>query len=154
MTTQVSKPLTLVMNIKSPEDFAELQKLLAEIEAKPPGENPINNALIKIGPVHFARFVFLSETQLAVITSYDGDFVEYIQAFTDELGDIFDALLSHMSSPPPLPVKDNLKPFLEYIMDNDRSRVNGELGSLFSAYPELTVVDILGLAGNKQQAVA
>lgn len=144
MTTQVSNPLTLVMNIKSPQDFLELQKLLMEISAKPPGQNPIDNALTKIGTVHFARFVFLSETQLAVITSYDGDFVQYIQAFTDELGDIFDALLSHMSNPPPLPVKANLKPFLEYIMINDRSRINGELAPLYSAYPELTVVDILG----------
>lgn len=146
MTTQVSNPLTLVMNIKSQEDFVELQKLLGGISAKPPGENPIDNALTKIGTVHFARFVFLSETQLAVITSYDGDFVQYIQAFTDELGDIFDALLSHMSNPPPLPVQGNLKPFLEYVMANDRSRVNGELAPLYCAYPELTVQDILALA--------
>lgn len=146
MTTQVSNPLTLVMNIKSPEDFVELQKLLGGIAAQPPGQNPIDNALTKIGTVHFARFVFLSETQLAVITSYDGDFVQYIQAFTDELGDIFDTLLSHMADAPPLPVKDNLKPFLEYIMANDRSRVNGVLSTLYSAYPELTVVDILGMA--------
>lgn len=149
MTTQVSNPLTLVMNIKSQEDFVELQKILAGISELPPGQNPIDNALTKIGTVHFARFVFLSQTQLAVITSYDGDFVQYIQAFTDYLGDTFDTLLSHMADAPPLPVKDNLKPFLEYIMANDRSRVNGVLNSFYSAYPELTVVDILGMASQR-----
>ena len=115
MPAQISNPLTLVMNIKSPADFAALQKLLGDIGAKPPGENPIDNALTKVGTVHFARFVFLSQTQLAVITSYDGDFDVYIKAFTHYLGDIFDALLSHMSDAPPLPVKDNIANFLAYV---------------------------------------
>jgi hypothetical protein len=93
--------------------------------------------------VHFARFVFLAPLQLSVITSYDGDFVQYIQAFTDELGDIFDTLLKYMVDAPPLPVKDNLKPFLEYIENNDRSRIGGVLQTFYSAYPTLTVFDIL-----------
>ena len=143
MPDQVSKPLTLVMNIKSPADFEALQKLLGGIAAKPPGENPIDNAMTAVGTVHFARFVFLSQSQLAVITSYDGDFDVYIRAFTHFLGDIFDALLSHMSDAPPLPVQDHIAEFLAYVKDNDRS--HGQ--SFYSAYPTLTVQDILGLAG-------
>lgn len=142
MTKNVANPLTLVMNIKSPDDFAALQKLLGDVTEAPEGQNPINNAMTKIGTVHFARFVFLSETQLAVITTYDGDFETYIRAFTEVLGDIFDALLSHMVDAPPLPVRDNVAPFLEYLKKNDRSY--GQ--SCYSAYPDLTVVDILGLA--------
>ncbi len=147
MSTQVSNPLTLVMNIKSAEDFAALQKMLGEIAALPPDQNPIDNALTKVGTVHFARFVFLSEQQLAVITSYDGSFDVYINAFTEFLGKIFDQLLSHMKDAPPLPVAENLPQFLTYIKDNDRSRVEGKLQGLYSAYPTLTVQDILGLAG-------
>ncbi len=143
MSTQVSNPLTLVMNIKSPEDFVALQKMLGEIGSKPPGENPIDNALTKVGTVHFARFVFLSQTQLAVITSYDGEFDAYIRAFTEFLGEIFDALLSHMSDAPPLPVKDNISEFLAYVENNDRSFGR----SFYSAYPTLSVADILGMAG-------
>lgn len=139
MTTQVSNPLTLVMNIKSPEDFIALKNMLEKIDSAPPGQNPINNALTKIGTVHFARFVFLSESQLSVITSYDGDFNLYIQAFTDQIGDIFNQLLSHMKDAPPLPVQENLKEFFEYVKVNDRSF--GQ--SFYSAYPELTVFDIL-----------
>ncbi len=138
MSTQVSKPLTLVMNIKSPADFEDLQRLLSDETIR----NSINNALTEIGTVHFARFVFLSQTQLAVITSYDGDFDVYIRAFTHFLGDIFDKLLSHMSDAPPLPVQDNIAEFLAYVAKNDRS--HGQ--SFFSAYPTLTVQDILGLA--------
>ncbi len=149
MSTQVSNPLTLVMNIKSHEDFLALQKLLGGFDNAPPGKNPINNAMDKVGTVHFARFVFLSETQLAVITSYDGNFDVYITAFANILGDIFDALLSHMKDAPPLPVSspENLPKFLDYIRENDRSRVNGQLQSIYCSYPTLTVQDILGLAG-------
>ena len=124
------------MNIKSPADFKALQELLAG------SGDTISKAMDEVGTVHFARFVFLSESQLAVITSYDGDFDVYIIAFTNFLGKIFDALLAHMSDAPPLPVEDNIKEFLAYIKANDRSF--GQ--SFYSAYPTLTVRDILGLA--------
>lgn len=149
MSLQVQNPLTLVMNIKSHEDFLALQKLLGGFDNAPPGENPITNAMNKVGTVHFARFVFLSETQLAVITSYDGDFDQYIVAFANIVGEIFDALLSHMEDAPPLPVSapENLAKFLAYIRKNDRSRVNGELQGIYCAYPTQTVKNILGMAG-------
>ncbi len=143
MTAQISKPLTLVMKIKSPADFAALEKLLGGFASLPPDENPIDIAMTKVGTVHFARFVFLDQDHLAVITSYDGDFDVYIRAFAAILGDIFDALLSHMSDAPPLPVQNNIAEFLAYIKKNDLS--NGI--SLYSAYPTLSVQDILGLAG-------
>lgn len=146
MTEQVSHPLTLVMNIKSPADAQQLKELLDGFENMPEGKNPINVALTKIGTVHFARFVFLSELQLAVITSYDGEFARYIQDFTNEIGDIFNTLLSHMADAPPLPVQNNLKEFMLYVQNNDRSYVNGELQPLYSAYPSLTVADILSNA--------
>ena len=146
MTEQVSHPLTLVMNIKSPQAAQEIQELLAKFESM--GDiNPINMALTKIGTVHFARFVFMSELELAVITSYDGDFARYIQDFTREIGDIFNTLLERMLDAPPLPVQNNLKAFMLYIQENDRSFVNGELQPLYSAYPTLTVQDILANAG-------
>lgn len=139
MSTQVSHPLTLVMNLKSATDVPALAKLLVE------GQPDIDHALEQVGTVHFARFVFLSPTQLAVITSYDGSFPVYIQAFTEYLGEIFDALLSYMKDAPPLPVKDHLKDFEAYIIANDRSRIDGLLQSLYCAYPNLTVQDILAL---------
>ena len=81
MSATVASPLTLVMTIKSPEDFAELKGLLAKLQGLPPDKNPITVALNRLATVHFARFVFLNDRQLAVITTYDGSFLEYIDAF-------------------------------------------------------------------------
>ena len=111
----VQSPLTLIMNIKSPADYEQLHALLLKIQSAPPEMNPIWGALNKLRSVHFARFVFLAKnTQLAVITTYDGSFEHYINDFIDEIGDVFNALLMHMADAPPLPVQQNRDAFLAY----------------------------------------
>jgi hypothetical protein len=133
-------PLTLIMNIKSPEDYAQLNGLLAKIQIAPPDQNPIWTALTKLKTVHFARFVFLSNnTQLAVITTYDGSFDKYINDFIDEVGDIFNALLAHMTDAPPLPVQQNRDAFLAYVKKYDLTCIP----PFYSAYPQASVITIL-----------
>jgi hypothetical protein len=105
----------------------------------PPDQNPVTVALNKIGTVHFARFAFLDNDQLAVITTYDGDFDVYINEFTDEIGEVFDAILSHVEDAPPLPVQTYRKEFIDYIRAHDLRCV----GTFYSAYPDRTVLDIL-----------
>ena len=92
----VQSPLTLVMKAESPEAFAALRETVEDLQALPADKNPVIAALGKLGTVHFARFVFLSDDQLAVITTYDGDFDTYINDFIDEIGDVFNALLEHV----------------------------------------------------------
>jgi hypothetical protein len=136
----IQSPLTLIMNIKSPEDYAQLNGLLAKMQSAPPEQNPIWVALTKLKTVHFARFVFLSNnTQLAVITTYDGSFDKYINDFVDEIGDVFNALLAHMKDAPPLPVQKNRDAFLAYVKANDLRAIE----PLYSAYPQASVVTIL-----------
>jgi hypothetical protein len=136
----VQNPLTLVMTIKSPDDFAQLNGLLAKIQSAPQDQNPIWAALTKLKTVHFARFVFLgNNTQLAVITTYDGSFEKYINDFIDEIGDVFNALLSHMKDAPSLPVQQNRDAFLAYVKQNDLRAIE----PFFSAYPQASVVTIL-----------
>ncbi len=136
----VQNPLTLIMNIKSPEDFAQLNGLLQKIQGAPPDRNPVWVALNKLKTVHFARFVFLANnTQLAVITTYDGSFEKYINDFIDEIGDVFNALLAHMSDAPPLPVQKNRDAFLAYVKKNDLRGIE----PFYSAYPEASVITIL-----------
>src|SRR5687768_1688244 len=84
--TTVQNPLTLLMTIRSPEDYAALKTTIEQLQALPPEQNPIVRALDTIGTVHFARFVFVDETRLAVITTYDGDFDAYINDFVDHIG--------------------------------------------------------------------
>ena len=85
---QVQSPLTLVMTAESPVAFAALRKTVEDLQALPTNANPVVAALDKLGTVHFARFVFLGDDQLAVITTYDGDFDRYINDFIDEIGDL------------------------------------------------------------------
>lgn len=143
MTKPVANPLTLVMTIKSPKDFQALKTKIEHMQSLPPDKNPIVLALNKLGTVHFARFVFLNERQLAVITTYDGSFEDYIDAFVNDIGGVFDSILEHVADAPPTPVKnpENRKPFLEFVRKNDLTAVP----PFYSAYPDLTVLDILML---------
>lgn len=143
----VANALTLVMTIKSPEDRVQLKTLITKLQSLPPDKNPIAVALAKLGNVHFARFVFIGDDKLAVITTYDDDFDTYIHSFVDEIGGVFDQLLVHMKDAPPLPVEKNREKFLEYVRKNDLPCE----APFFSAYPTLRVQDILTLkkkAGN------
>lgn len=135
----VQSPLTLVMQIKSPAAYQELNALLHQIQGAPQDKNPVWQALDKLRNVHFARFVFLSNnTQLAVITTYDGTFEAYINEFIDAIGDVFNALLQRMADAPPLPVQKNRDEFLAYVKANDLRAIE----PFYSAYPTATVLDI------------
>jgi hypothetical protein len=138
-TEPVQHPLTLVMTIRSPEDRVALEATLQQLQSLPPDRNPIATALDTIGTVHFARFVFLDETRLAVITTYDGDFDAYINEFVDHIGEVFDALLQHIADAPPLPVHQHRREFLDFLTRNDL----GCIPPFYSAYPGRTVLDIL-----------
>jgi hypothetical protein len=138
-SSAVQNPLTLIMTIKSEADFKALSALLHQIQSAPPEKNPIWTALNKLKTVHFARFVFLeNNTKLAVITTYDGSFEEYINEFIDEIGDVFNALLAHMKDASPLPVQQNRQAFLDYVRKNDLRGIE----PFYSAYPKATVLDI------------
>ncbi len=140
----VQSPLTLIMKIKSDDDYQQLNALLAHIQSLPADQNPISAALDKLANVHFARFVFLeNNTRLAVITTYDGTFEDYINEFIDAIGDVFNALIAHMQDAPPLPVQQNRAQFLAYVKANDLRAIE----PFYSAYPAATVLDIqAGLA--------
>lgn len=141
----VQSPLTLVMSIKSADDAKALVALLGKIQSMPPEQNPIWAALTKLNIVHFARFVFLDQnTKLAVITTYDGSFEDYINDFIDEIGDVFNALLAHMAGAPPLPVQKFRKEFFDYVRANDLRAIE----PFYSAYPKATVLDIKAALGD------
>ncbi|MDE2366722.1 MAG: hypothetical protein KGM95_07295 [Betaproteobacteria bacterium] len=141
----VQSPLTLIMTIRSPEDFEALSARIHEIQSLPPEQNPIWVALDKLKIVHFARFVFLeNNTKLAIITTYDGSFDDYLNEFIDEIGDVFNALLQHMQDAPPLPIQRNREAFSQYVQANDL----GGIEPFYSAYPRATVLDIQAALSN------
>ncbi len=134
----VQSPLTLVLQAKSPEDYEKLQGIVRHVQSLPPDQNPIVVALNKIATVHFARFVFLGEEKLAVITTYDGDFDAYINEFINEIGDVFNMLLEHVEGSSPLPVQSHREEFLQFVGEHDL----GCEEPFYSAYPTRTVLDI------------
>jgi hypothetical protein len=142
----VQNPLTLVMTVK-PEDREVLRAKVHGLQALPPEKNPVTTALEEIGTVHFARFVFIDEDRLAVITTYDGDFERYIMDFVDYIGPVFDDLLQHMVDAPELPVEQHRQEFLAYVRKNDLTCVP----PFYSAYPTRTVQDVLADAAAQPQ---
>jgi hypothetical protein len=134
----VQSPLTLVMKAESPAAFSALRKTVEDLQALPANKNPVIAALNRLGTVHFARFVFLGDDQLAVITTYDGDFDTYINDFIDEIGDVFNALLEHIDATL-VPVQSHRAAFLKFVRDHDLRCV----GPFYSAYPQRTVLDIV-----------
>jgi hypothetical protein len=142
----VQNPLTLVMAIRSPEDFQALSTRIKNMQAAPLEQNLIWIALDKLKIVHFARFVLMeNNTKLAIITTYDGTFDDYLNEFIDEIGDVFNALLQHMDGAPPLPVQQNRSAFRDYVKANDL----GGIDPFYSAYPQATVLDIQAALGER-----
>lgn len=140
LPTPVQSPLSLFMPLASPEDVAAVIQLLQQNQAV------LGGALDTIHTVHFARFMLLNvdgTQNLVLFTEYDGNFVTYVKDFVAKLGPIFDALLAHVADPPPTPVADHADEFVTWVQKHDRTTPQQGLLRFYSAYPRLTVVDIL-----------
>lgn len=130
-------PLTAIVTLK-PENKQAAVDFGIALNAMG-DENPVNVALKASNIVHFGRFVFLSEgSQVAIITEFDGSFEDYTNEFVDLLGDVFNSLLALAIDPPPLPVQEHRAEFFEYISSHNVPVIL----PFFSAYPDLTVLDI------------
>lgn len=147
----MTSPLTLVMPLEENVDLGALAKALAE------AADDIDAALTSIGTVHFARFVLFDAStptmqpgsmtgpfRLAVITEYDGDFNSYIQDFVNQIGGVFDQLLSFTADGQSLvPVSKNVAGFTTYVAEHDASQhLPPGIQPLYCAY-DATVQTIL-----------
>ncbi|MBB6145850.1 hypothetical protein HNQ77_003820 [Silvibacterium bohemicum] len=136
--TQVQSPLNLMLTIAEGQNQAILAYVFSQSQT-------INAGLDAVGTVHFARFLpepgFASNPPtsqiLWVLTEYDGSFDQYIKDFVQQMGPIFDKLLSYVVNPPPLPVETNLVAFGQWVNSNNQP------SNLYSAYPACTVQMIL-----------
>jgi len=122
-------------------------------------KNPIDPAgLNKVGTVHFARiFVFAAKNNsgvpsnlAAVITSYDHAFGPYIQDFVNQksVAEFFNKFLGMVDDPAAagiIPVTKNAAAFAAFVQkyDNTNPAATPPWGQWYSAYPGLTVKNIL-----------
>ncbi len=138
---QTQTPLNLVMPIK-PGAAPLLRTLLTGVGSRP--DNPVNRALVALGNVHHAQFVFLeNDTRLGVLTWYDGPFEDYILSFVEHIGGIFNAILQYIDGADALiPVELHRDAFTAFIGAHDRKCLHA-----FSAYPGHRLFDIKDALG-------
>lgn len=137
----VQHPLTLVVRARDQRHYDRLVETVTALQSQPRALNPVVRALETIRTVHFARFVFLGDRRLGVITTYDGSFEHYILDFVAELHPVFDRLLAHVEGwPPGQSVRDHPDEFLEFVRERDLPCV----GEFYSAYPDRSVMAIRG----------
>ena len=130
---QVQSPLNVWLPLKSPAQMPALLGLLAA------AIDGVHEALASLHYVHFARFVPSPDASvLWVMTEYDGDLKSYIMDFVGVLGDQFTEILHYIEGAPPLPVRRYPREFTDFITAHNI----GNTG-VWSAYPEVTVIDIL-----------
>lgn len=148
---QVSHGLNLVLELKHP---LKLPLMLWDIVL---AQNKIKRALETLSFVHFARFIPSWDGRaLMVTTEFDGPLEPYVLDFVIALGDVFDTLLSYVKEPPrKLPVREHPEEFIRWVHEWNRvpfvaPRSEATLFPVgfdypvYSAYPEKTVVDIIG----------
>lgn len=130
------QPLNVVMKIKTPiAVHAEYLKKIVYY-----GAPVVENLLATSNVVHDARFVIMNDdTELALITTYDGGYVEYLEYFAEQAGPLFDMIFLHIQDAPPMPVRDNVQAFADHIARYD---IPPLAGYFYSAYPQLSVAEI------------
>lgn len=154
--SQVSHGLNLVLKLRDPK---LMPLMIWDILAS---RTKVRAMLDDLNFVHFARFVPSWDGRaLMVITEFDGPLDPYVLDFAITIGDVFDRLLSYVDlpDPPPTPVRAHPDEFLAWVKRWNRvpfigtDRDTDDLSplfpesydhSLYSAYPKLTVIDLLG----------
>lgn len=137
-TPPVQKPLSLILQVK-PDTEVPLGEMLSL-----GGDIAQTGAIPGNGILHFAWVIpiDLAARKFLLSTVYDGDFEKYLDVFIDAGHVNFDKTLPKLVDGPPVPVQEHRKEFYEFVRKHDVTKA-GTLAPLFSAYPLLTVVDII-----------
>ncbi|MEZ5289266.1 MAG: hypothetical protein R2712_31590 [Vicinamibacterales bacterium] len=139
----IQTPLNLFLPLKDGH-APDVADLLMALDAAEP--NPVHVALARLGNVHGAQFVlqtFDKTAFLAVLTTYDSSFDDYILSFVEAIGTIFDKILQHVDGwNGTTPVRERSAEFLEFLRRHDAR----SLGR-YSAYPGARVFDVRSALG-------
>jgi hypothetical protein len=129
---QVQHGLNLFLPLKAP---VQMPALLALIQTAKP---KVFKQLAELDYVHFARFLPSPDgSVLWVITTFDGDLEPYIMDFVGTIGDVFTEILFFIKGAPPLPVQRYPREFIAFVNAHNIPQAD-----VWSAYPDLTVIDI------------
>lgn len=149
MSDSVGRGFNLVMQLEDPSRLTELMAKLAS----PGTRGRLQQALASLDYVHYARFLPLWEHGLLlIVTEFDGAMKDYVTDFAAALDDEFSLILSYMKDRPPLPVSRYPDQFWNYVDKYTGHKGDHPLAypQPFSAYPGLTVLEIVGTARGKR----
>jgi hypothetical protein len=146
---QVHCGLNLFLPLKNRTQMPALMATVLAVQSN------VTAALRDLHYVHFARFLpALDGSALMVITVFDGAPVvaddansyndsmkSYLMDFVAVIGDEFTAILDFVEGAPRLPVKRYPREFVQFVIDHNL-QINP-----FSAYPEMTVIDVIRARG-------
>ena len=106
--------MNLIMPLADPSPIGKAQLVQGLAAAVHDVTAGLDNTQI----VHHGRFVLVGDS-LCMFSVYDGDFSSYIHDFIYNIGAAFDAILSFVEDPPPLPVEDFPDDFVEWVRAHD-----------------------------------
>ena len=102
-----------------------------------------------IGTLHFSHWVPFEKDAIGFFTIFCGDFTKYIQDFTDKTSFVFDSVFPHVEGAPPTPIQKHPEAFYQWALDYNYPPIG-----FYSAYPGLSVQDILALLADRKSQSA
>lgn len=101
-------------------------------------KDKVDQALKKSNIVHFARFVFIGDDYLQILTEYDGNFRSYTDFFAKHLKEVFEELFTIVEGADTVDISDSDK-FYEFIKAHDLPPLDNYI---YTSYPGFTVEEI------------
>lgn len=111
----VQRMMNLILPLKDKTAVGRAQAAMAIAS----NLDEIYAGLDNVGTVHFARFVII-ENNMCMISSYDGNFSNYIRDFVAQLGTVFDGVVALIEDGEEMiPTRDNIDAFINWVHDRD-----------------------------------
>ncbi len=139
----LQSPLLTYMPIKS-----RMQGLALKLDTRDIKEKG-KTASDEIGTLHFSDWVPFGKDAIGFFTIFCGDFTKYIQDFTDKTSFVFDSVFPHVEGAPPTPIQKHPEAFYQWALDYNYPPIG-----FYSAYPGLSVQDILALLADRKSQSA
>jgi hypothetical protein len=110
----LQRPMNLIIPLRRPSIVTRSHITRALVQSTDEVLAGLNN----VGTVHFARFDIVAGN-LCMFSIYDGDLSSYVRDFIATIGNAFDAILTWVKDPPPLPVGSHVEEFIAWIEAHD-----------------------------------
>ena len=104
--------LTIAFPLNSPADDTALRSWLSAMVPD------LYRAADAMGTLHYCRFIAVDEETVYLLADFDGELEAVLEDLPQHLGPILDPVLAHVSGPPPTPVANNAKAFVDWATDH------------------------------------